>query len=179
MDRVFLLAAVAPEHITTEIDKLRSSIFRKTGMVSALALDPVIPIAFYSGPIPKEIFSETKAPEARFKILAAEIAGNSIFLKVNNSHFFQELSAKPEEAEKTSPFFEPFSGFFISECSSPSECNSVMDLIELHKELQSVSWSGLKIQLVEIAYEESSPWFNSLDWNIYWEISLRVLSTST
>ena len=176
MKRIYLLAAEAPEHITSKIDKLRSTVFRKTGTVSALAFDPLIPVAFYTGPLLQETFSEIRAPADKFKILEAEVSKCCIFLRVSNSLFFQELSGVPLEVKEAIPLFELFPGFFISECTLKEKQSLILNIIKQQKETLSITWSGLKIQLIEITYDNSQLWFNALDWRIIWEISLKTPS---
>lgn len=171
MEKRFLLAMTAPEHITISLSSIRDTIFRETGEVSALALDPLIPAGWYSSMQDKKLFMNISTPAPPFKLLYPETHEKGIYFRVNNEQIFDTLrriaSAEPPPGQMP----EPFPGFFLCESADPEIRKTITELTALKIKTDTFVWKGITLKMLEVVIRESQPWFNNLDWNGMWEIN--------
>ena len=172
MESFYLLALTAPQHITIRIRSVRDSIFRETGAVSALAFDPLIPVAFYSSPPDKKHFTGITTPAAHFQLLSPEIHEKGIYFRVNSEQIFDTLKCITAAEEQPRHIIEPFSGFFLCESTDPKTREIITEIAASKIKTGNLAWTGITLQMIEVICRGSQSWFNNLDWTIMWEIIL-------
>ncbi len=165
---MYLLCLKAPEHITTKLTHVRNLIFRETGAVSALALDPVIPVSFHATPPPQDDFNDIQLPGNPFRTESAEIFKDSLFLKVNNKPYLKRIADSAGRKDIHHAIFNPFSGFYISEAGKNDNLKKITEFLK-ESGLINVTWNNGSLEVLEICFGNIEFWFNSFDWSTIWE----------
>ncbi len=173
MEKRFLLAMTAPEHITISLSSIRDTIFRETGEVSALAFEPLIPAGWYASVQDKQLFTSISTPAPPFKLLYPETHEKGIYFRINNEQIFETLRRRTSAELPPDQMPVPFPGFFLCESSDPGIRETITELKALKIKTETFVWKGITLKMLEVITIESQPWFNNLDWNNIWEINLR------
>ncbi len=115
-ESALLVAIIAPGSVEARVGKVQQAIFAEHGLTSAVALPPLIPVAFLADAVPGLLATIERAARAPWRIQTAGIAweGGSLFLAVSSRGLWGSLR---DGARSLGPFrdadlFPAFEGFF-------------------------------------------------------------------
>jgi hypothetical protein len=129
LTRHLLMALLAPGSVEAEVARLQNSIFSDYGFASAVAISPIIPIAFLPQPIGQaQIRPLAGRAPSPFAMTARGLRweGGALFLSLETGGLWESLRGAARDAgymmEQGGPLFPVGEGFFLG-CveASPKE----------------------------------------------------------
>ncbi len=173
MNTTYLLTASAPQHISLKIEQLRSELFEKTGSVSALAFEAVIPLVFLDNPVPKTLFTNISLQGISFTTTQFLKQNNAYYLGIFPHPLFQTIQLLTQTYE-TSSLFDPVSGFFLATREPSVTISSVTSFLENHQNPEFPQWKNLTLRLLSLEYTDRVQWWNAINWFAVWESKLKT-----
>ncbi len=179
----YLLSIILNQQARLELQALRQRLFRELGLASALAFDPVIPLAWCSAP-------PDSAPFARFAAKppvqgAGEFRIEPGTLKLNKDALFLEVSIEPAHTAgslqaalpDSSVLAAPSDGLFPVEAGIFLGANEFSSAQQPPVELHTFSpsgrvWKSARIGAYSIGIN-GDPWWQHVEWSLDWKIQLK------
>lgn len=153
-----------PSNIAKNIISIKNNIFSETGLYSAVALPPFIPLGITSDR--KDIFNSLNIKHS-WEISTAGFINyeNSIFLEVRHQDNNYKKITNTKEKESVIPLFP---GFFI--CSLINQINQAQsmnyeDLIKKINKQEEIKFRSFSVGLLKIQFSSDNLWDE-----VYWEI---------
>jgi hypothetical protein len=174
-ESLLLCALFAPGSIEAEVGKVQAAVFSTHGMASALALPPLIPIAFMDAArVDRALLQEMNrsiAPGWRMRLTRAEWIGGHLFARVDSGAAWGALRARALErcgSEEGSPF-PAAEGFYLGCSEAPIGARA-----EINPAIPGVSFGSATIVLMKIhAAFDAAGWWRELSWETVEERPLR------
>ncbi len=172
METTYLLAVSAPQHITLAVEQFREDIFKKSGAVSALALEAVIPVAFLKEPAIKNVFADTVLPDENFTITRLLQQNNTYYLGIQPVSLFMQISSKLH-GDTAHSLFDTAPGFFLAFQNSFGGSDSTNTPVEIPPAFSLPPWENMSLKLFGIEYADKSLWWEEVNWFVLWERRLK------
>ncbi len=168
----YLVAVTLSEYASLKITDYRKKVFRKFGNVSALALPPLIPLAWFHGRPIADNVPYLKGPEEAFSVGSAAREADALFLSIQPASAlamvvnWQKLFPFNDEPE-TSRLFPVHPGIYI--CSD--------DTINLSADpaLENLTINDFRLTCFVLEHAAEKIWYEDLFYSQLW--SKRVKST--
>ena len=170
-----LIALLPPGSVEAEVGKIQQSIFAEHGLVSAVALPPLIPVASLlpgepPGDLLKTLNARVSAPyRIRLRGTTAWHRG-FLYLAVDSGGLWHELrDGSPCDSDEAPTLLPGFEGFFLG-CSEAD--SRLRELI--HPAVPETGYTSTRLarMIVEIPGPQDA-WWREVSWEIVEEIPLR------
>jgi len=175
-----LLALFAPGSVEAEVGRLQQSIFRAHGLVSAVALPPLVPVAFLPPPAPaahdagKErrallprLNAAVQAPY-RISLAGAAWVDGWLYLGVESGGLWQALKAAAGTGESPG-LFPVHPGFFLGCAEAKAKQREA-----IQPSLPAGAFSSSRLAVVELEVDaREGAWWRKVSLEILDEVPLR------
>jgi hypothetical protein len=172
---ILLVALIVPGSVEAELGRVQAEVFARHGLASAVALPPLIPIAFSSGDAGRggllaALDRSVKAPWL-ISVTGFEWVQGSLFLLIDSGGMWDALRRQALALcghEQGAPFV-PAEGFFMG-CgdASPAQRESI------HPAVPSLSFSSSDAALLRLdARAGDAAWWRELYWEFLEQRPLR------
>jgi hypothetical protein len=162
----YLLVILPPSNIAKQVTNIKKKIYSETGLYSALALPPFIPLNILTLENASDTFHSTEI-ERSWEIKTEEFVNlkDNIFLKVNHPENIFNL----RDAEES--IIPLYPGFFI--CSLKSQ-EITQSFREIKKSLPvpELNFRSFSLAILKITFPDNNPW-DEICWEITEERKLR------
>ncbi len=167
----YIISVTPSEDIILKIQNLRTSIYRKFGLVSARALPVMIPVGFSDTRIDQDIFSDIIRRGFISTRNRAETRGNDIFLSLENTFFLEEIKKLIPKTKKPT-FFNILPGFYL--CTLENQQQTLSETVSyINSQIeQRLKWEKNHLELIKIELENKN-WWEALRWETLWEKKFR------
>ncbi len=172
MERTFLLTASVPQHISLAVDKLRNTLFAKTGTVSALVFESVVPLAFLNQSVSKTLFPNIVLQKKPFEITRFFEQHDAYYLEMVPHTLFKQIH-EIIRGYTAPPLFDPVSGFFLAAAEPSIDKRAALSLFDTYQVSDLPPWEKLSLKLLRVEYTDKNLWWNEIDWSVIWELKLR------
>jgi hypothetical protein len=175
-----LLALLAPGSVEADVGRVQQRIFHDHGLVSSVALPPLVPVAFLAGE-PHEAAEERRkrrnllarlnaAVSAPYRITLTEVEwfDGWLYLRVDSGGVWPTLRAAAA-ADTVTDFFPAREGFFLGCMEAKAEERMLIKPLVPQGGFTS---SRLAVALLDVAPEDGA-WWRRVSVEILEEIPLR------
>jgi len=170
----FLLSAlIAPGSIESEVGGAQANLFSEHGLASALALPPLIPIAFLDAArVERSLLREMDRSVARgwrMRLVGAGWIGGHLFGRIDSGGAW--LALRECALARCGPggnLFPAAEGFYLGCGEIPDEARALINPV-----LPGLSFGSATIALMRISAFESPEWWRTLSWETFEERPLR------
>jgi hypothetical protein len=167
-----LIALILPGSVDAELAGVQAGLFAGHGLSSALAVPPLVPVAFTDAP-PRGLLSELDAAVHspwRMAVRGTMWVDGALFAALDTGGTWEALRLRViERCGKGTPgLFPAAEGIFLG-CGDAAE-----DLrAAIHPEVSDVSFSSCDIALVDFTTGDAAAWWRELYWEIVEQRPLR------
>jgi hypothetical protein len=171
--RHLLVALVAPGSVQTVVGRVQQALFATHGLLSAVALPPIVPVAFIEPPAKPRAFLEglerSAAAPWRARTAGAGWLDGWLFLRVETGGLWAGLRAEAlaRGGELAGPF-PAAEGFFLGCAEARADQR---DAIAAPDPAQAFSSADLALLRLETA--EGTAWWRAVSWETIEERPLR------
>jgi hypothetical protein len=169
-----LLAIIPPGSVEARLGKVQAGIFEEHGMVSSIALPPLIPVAFLAespaDPAVLRGVERSVAAPWRMETRGATWEAGCLFFVVSSSGLWASLHAAAlgRAAAATGPF-PAFEGFFAGCLEANREQRSL-----IRPAVPALAFTSARLAVVTITSPRGPEgWWNEVTWEIRSEVPLR------
>ena len=175
MSRHLLAALLPPGSVEAEVGRFQREIFSRHGLVSAIALPPLVPVAFLpEAGLRRGLLQELNAlAAAPYRITIGALAWNAgaLYLGVDSAGLWQQLreSALARVPSEPAGLFPVREGFFLG-CEEPPV--DAQDPVRPHLADSGFTSSSLGLLRLSTARPPAA-WWRDVRWEIAEDIPLR------
>ncbi|NQT57758.1 MAG: hypothetical protein HQ557_02125 [Bacteroidetes bacterium] len=177
----YLVAVTLSEHASLKITDYRKKVFRKFGTVSALALPPIIPLAWFQGRPIVDNVPYIKSPGAVIPIGPAVQDTDAFFLSIPQKPAlqvvldWQKLFADDGQSnDDTSILFPVYPGIYICSDNKVDESSEKIEL-PADPDMEKLTINDFRITCFLLEYHAEKIWWEDLFYSQLW--SKRVKGT--
>ncbi len=168
--RHLLLAILAPGSVEAEVGRVQQRIFAEHGLVSSIALPPLLPVAFLADTAPRPGLSGLNASVAApYRIASAGLCWHGerwLYLALDSGGLWKSLrAAAPPEVPGLFPAFE---GFFLGGAEATRAQRSQLSL-----PLPDLRFTSSSLALLRVEAADTEAWWREVSTEIIEEIPLR------
>ena len=172
-----LLALLAPGSVEADIGRVQQRIFGDHGLVSAVALPPLVPVAFLVeeqegrvGRQRQQLARLNAAVRAPYRVNLSGLAWQDgwLYLCVDSGGVWESLRASLDRSQETSGLFPAHEGFFLGCGEAAREQRSLV-----RPPLPGGTFSSCALALVRIESAEGKVWWREVSMEIVDEVPLR------
>lgn len=176
----YLLALIPNQQTRLKLQELRRSVFRNFGILSALSLEPLIPVSILSHKAEKDKIIRALSPEndtaaapPKFTLSSAIHEGEYIFIDIMEKRTLSSIRDRLHEySVKTTWTFPVYPGLFIAhhEGLPFGEILSFLDT----SGTGPIEWSSSRAALYSISFPAgSTAWWEEVQWTMEWQFPFR------
>ena len=169
-----LAALIAPGSIESEVGNVQADLLAEHGLASALALPPLIPIAFLDaarvdGSLLREM-NRSIAPGWRVRLVGAGWIDGHLFGRIDSGGAWAVLRecALARCRSDGKNLFPAAEGFYLGCSETPDEARAL-----INPALPELSFGSGTMSLMRISASEGPEWWRALSWETVEERPLR------
>ncbi len=169
--RHHLLAILAPGSVEAEVGRVQQRIFSDHGLVSSIALPPLVPVAFLPAPRPGLLAGLNGAVSAPYRIAIAGLRWHEgwLYLALQSGGLWASLrAAAPPQALEATGFFPAFEGFFLGGAEAGQEQRE-----RIRPAVPEIGFTSSSLAVMRIDAADPGPWWRRVSTEIIEEIPLR------
>jgi hypothetical protein len=169
-----LCALIAPGSVEAEVGRIQQGIFSAHGLVSAVALPPLVPIAYLASEArARELLGELDASVSapwRIGIAGAVWVSGFLYLGIDSGGMWGVLRARALALRGTEPAgpFPPDEGFFLGCPEATAEQREA-----IHPPAPGTRFTSGALALVRIETAGGGPWWSEVSWETIEQRPLR------
>jgi len=171
-----LLAVLAPGSVEAAVGRAQEAVFREHGLVSAIALPPLVPVAFLRGgegdPLPRGFLGRVeRAVRAPYLFTVTGIAweAGALFLALDSGGVWGALREACAPETGGPDLFPVFEGFFLG-CVEATDAQRE----SIRVQAPDASFSSASLALVSIlTLEAGAGWWREVSYTVEEEKPLR------
>ncbi|HEY9594725.1 MAG TPA: hypothetical protein VHE79_09625 [Spirochaetia bacterium] len=167
-----LVALIVPGSVEAEIAAVQARIFREHGLTSAVAVPPLVPVAFV-GETPRGLLGDldaaVSAPWSMRTAVAAWIGG-ALYARLDTEGAWEAVRAGALErcGHETAALFPVGEGFFLGCGDAPQE-----ERAAIRPSIPALSFSSCSVAVVQLEAPDPAAWWRELYWEVLEERPLR------
>ncbi len=169
-----LLAILAPGSVEAEVGRVQQRIFAAHGLVSSIALPPLVPVAFLADrtPRPGLLAGLNASVSAPYRIAIAGLCWHEgwLYLALDSGGLWKSLRAALRAAApgETSGLFPAFEGFFLG-CAEAGEAQRQ----QIRPPLPTLGFTSSSLAMMRLQAADAPAWWRRVSTEIIGEIPLR------
>ncbi len=165
-----LLAILAPGSVEAEVGRVQQRIFADHGLVSSIALQPLVPVAFLAdqAPRPGLLARLNASVAAPYRIAFAGLCWHEgwLYLALESGGLWSRLrAAAPEE---TPGLFPAFEGFFLGAAEAGKGQRE-----QIRPPLPNLGFTSSSLAMIRVKAADAPAWWRSVSTEVMEEIPLR------
>jgi hypothetical protein len=171
---LLLSALIAPGSIESEVGNVQANLSSEHGLASAMALPPLIPIAFLDAArVERSLLREMNqsiSPGWRMRLIGAGWIGGHLFGRIDSGGAWPALRecALARCGSGGGSLFPAAEGFYLGCSETPDETR-----VLINPALPELSFGSGTIALMRISASEDPEWWRTLSWETFEERPLR------
>jgi len=177
----YLVAVTLSEHASLKITDFRKKVFRELGAVSALALPPVIPLAWFPERPLVDNVPYIKSPDVVIRVGPAVRKADVLFLSIPQTPAlqvvldWQKLFGHDEiKDDKRSMLFPVYPGIYICSDNTVDDSND-KNKLPVNPKMEKLTINDFRLTCFMLEYQSEKIWWEDLFYSQLW--SKRVKGT--
>jgi len=173
-ESTYLVAVTLSEHASLRITDYRKKVFREFGAVSALALPPIIPLAWFKGRPIVDNVPYIKRPEGVIPLGPAVRKADALFLSIPQTSSlqivlgWQKLFSPGGNKDDDGPMLFPvYPGIYICSDNSADNSNNKMKL-PADPDREKLTINDFRLTCFMIEYDAEKSWWEDLFYSQLW-----------
>ncbi len=172
-----LVALLPPGSVESEVGRVQEQLFAEHGLVSAMAVPPLIPVAFLpDGETPAKTVQglDRSVPDGwRIRVSGSEWVQGHLFARAQSGGAWPMLRAAADTAARAcadpgTGLFPVFEGFYLGCAEASEETRSA-----ILPRIPILSFSSAALAVLRIETTGSREWWQELHWEIIDQRRLR------
>jgi len=176
----YLLAIIPNQQARLALQKTRRTLYQAFGLISALALEPVIPITILNHKLQKDkAMSLLTPPETEnvktpsFSLTGVSLEENFIFLDIAETEIVHPLRRLLKEFEMEGEIPVPrHTGLLLAHCEG-KKSSEIFGFLQ-NSSVLSQHWNSSRIGLYELSLDRKNPeLWDAVSWGLIWQFPFR------
>lgn len=176
----YLLAVIPNQQARLALQKTRRALYRTFGLISALALEPVIPITILNHKLQKDkvmsLLTPTETENVKtpsFSLTGVSLVDNFIFLDIAETDIVRPLRRQLQEFEMAGEVPVPLhTGLFFAHCEG-EKSSEIIGFLQ-NSSVLTQDWDSSRIGLYELSLNRKDPeLWDGASWGLIWQFPFR------